>query len=435
MRVDNEARSRALTGRANLANLEALKRDGSRPNFHHSVPDMAEIRAHGPMELEMAPVGSGQGYLFWTHKTMHTALYAFDTDVKEQNNCRTSYEYRFFLLGKRELLPAILPIGAPTLAPLEFKKNQAEVGHQAEDRVSSIKLKASTGLFPFTDREAVAIVVSKAKYDATIAALVATVDTKVAPTPNDRPLDPADNYAVRNAELDATHGCSTVAKEADDARTALVDALLALGVDHARVGNVAYSTRDLRISIDVNSVPGLQLKHNDEAYVFVVHKNNKVASAPYHLTVAVPVAVTHDLERHQRDVELAEVLEELERAKDDPKPPTTEELEEHADWLATEEQRSFETVTHGTATTSDGEDVVYEVRPPPTADLRVVSLCRSAAHSDRPMHACAVGREKTTGGVPQQRRLLRCQGDRGQHLLGGGRRCARTNFITLLAQS
>ena len=44
---------------------------------------------------------TGQAWLFWTRWTMHTALPIMDTDLTRTNdNCRTSFEFRFWFLGK-----------------------------------------------------------------------------------------------------------------------------------------------------------------------------------------------------------------------------------------------------------------------------------------------------------------------------------------------
>lgn len=70
------------------------------PGGYHLCPGEGE----DAIPIVFAPLVEGQGYLFLTRYTQHTALPIHDIFLREKSrNCRTSVEFRFFFLGERPL--------------------------------------------------------------------------------------------------------------------------------------------------------------------------------------------------------------------------------------------------------------------------------------------------------------------------------------------
>jgi len=286
---------------------------------------------------------------------MHTALNVADRAVEKKDNCRTSFEYRFLLQGKRPLLPAIVQLGAPTVHVTDYKSRGIK------DKIE-IKISQSDGLllpdgtradFPFTDTDSVMVVVSKQAYDEGIGALVTATESQVA---NAVATEPA------TFELDPATGASTFAKAVDDARAALVEALLApapltIAVSSSYSKRESTSTKMLAVELDVseaNAGQVLQLQQGDQAYVFVVHKNNLVASAPALITID---AVGDNALERMEEESLALGAEPL--VTDE----LTEELSDEMKRAREDEARmndDIDVISHGASHAEDGVELVLE---------------------------------------------------------------------------
>ena len=67
----------------------------------HTCPVRTSTHSDKAVTFVYSRLVEGQGLLFWTRWTMHTALPIMDENTKEiSENCRTSFEFRFWFIGK-----------------------------------------------------------------------------------------------------------------------------------------------------------------------------------------------------------------------------------------------------------------------------------------------------------------------------------------------
>ena len=82
--------------------------------------------------IVFAPVQAGQGYIFHTRWSQHTALQIMDMDItakEPEKNCRSSFEARFWIVGQTEpevCPPSVCPDKAAKEAVADSKDVQTE---------------------------------------------------------------------------------------------------------------------------------------------------------------------------------------------------------------------------------------------------------------------------------------------------------------------
>ena len=86
-------------------------------------------RKREPVTVVYSPLVEGQGLLFWTRWTMHTALPIMDVDIsKKSENCRTSFEFRFWFIGENPVQD-----GTPQRSLVLLEQQEEPAGTGASD--------------------------------------------------------------------------------------------------------------------------------------------------------------------------------------------------------------------------------------------------------------------------------------------------------------